>query len=86
MSEDNYASHFRFFVLRGKCILLYLTAENFKTKISHIVLELKHFRILYEYNYLDCANGTPGPEVIKTMLNSAEHEIYHAHKCKNANS
>ena len=29
----------------------------------------------------------PGPEVIKLffMLNSTEHEIFPAHKCKNAN-
>ena len=28
-----------------------------------------------------------GLEVIKLfMLNSTEHEIYHAHKCKNANN
>ena len=33
------------------------------------------------------SSGWSGPEFKKTvsMLNSIEHEIYHAHKCQNAN-
>ena len=34
-----------------------------------------------------CTTSRSGPEVIKLfMLNSAEHEIHPAHKCKNANN
>ena len=33
----------------------------------------------------NCLGSVSGPEVKKT-LNSADHEIYYAHKCKNANN
>ena len=41
----------------------------------------KSLTIFYDYTSLFCAG--PGPEVIKLFfnLNSAEHEIYLAHKC-----
>ena len=58
-------------------------------KESKVIFSTIMMHFFHEFLFFNFANSMdPGPEVIKlfSMLNSAEHEIYLAHKGQNANN
>ena len=59
------------------------------TEVAELNIHAERFIIFCTeefVSYLDTNIYKPGPEVINIfMLNSAEREIFPAHKCKNAN-